>query len=73
MAPNARGHFPLASLGVELGIWQGKYEHIELPWLRWWDWEGNLLLTGDERAEREAQRAERLAAPLRALGIQPEV
>jgi cell shape-determining protein MreC len=26
--------------------------------LRWWDEGGNLLLTGDERAEVERQRAE---------------
>ena len=45
-------------MGVELGIWQGLYQNAELPWLRWWDAEGNLLLTGDERAEIEKQRAE---------------
>jgi hypothetical protein len=42
-----------------------------LPWLRWWDSQGNLLLTGDERAEREQQRAQRLAAKLRELGVDP--
>ena len=55
--------------------------------MRWCDREGNLLLTGDEqaeqerqraehereRAEQEYQRAERLAAFLRAQGINPEV
>jgi hypothetical protein len=59
-------------LGVELGIWQGQYQNVTLPWLRWWDSQGNLLLTGDERAEQERQRAERLAAQLRALGVEPE-
>ena len=43
-----------------------------LPWLRWWDDVGNLLLTGEERAEQEKQRAERMAAKLRELGIDPE-
>lgn len=43
---------------VELGIWQGRYQEAELPWLRWWDLEGNLLLTGAERAKLERQRAE---------------
>ena len=51
---------------------------MELPWLRWWDGGGNLLSTGDERAEREKQRAEqekqradRLAERLRQMGIDP--
>jgi len=52
-------------MGVELGIWQGEYQNMELPWLRWWDLQGNLLLTGEERAEQERQRNERLIAQLR--------
>ncbi|NEO28582.1 MAG: Uma2 family endonuclease [Kamptonema sp. SIO4C4] len=56
---NERGHFPIEELGVELGLWQGRYQNVELPWLRWWDREGNLLLTGEERAEQEQARAER--------------
>ncbi len=49
---NERGHYPINSLGVELGIWQGEYQNVTLPWLRWWDLQGNLLLTGEERAEK---------------------
>jgi Uma2 family endonuclease len=71
--PNDRGHYAIDALGVELGIWQGRYQNLELPWLRWWDAEGNLLLTGAERAEREYQRAESLLAQLRAAGIEPQV
>jgi Uma2 family endonuclease len=56
--PNERGHYLIPSLGVELGIWQGEYMNQNLPWLRWWDREGNLLLSGDERAEREQRRAD---------------
>jgi hypothetical protein len=44
-------------MGVELGIWRGHYENLNLPWLRWWDAEGNLLTTGEERAEIEGDRA----------------
>ena len=55
---NERGHYPIVSLGVELGIWLGVYQNMELPWLRWWDLQGNLLLSGEERAEQESQRAE---------------
>ncbi len=57
--PNERGHYPIPPLGVELGIWQGEYMNQDLPWLRWWDGQGNLLLSGDERATTEQQRADR--------------
>lgn len=84
--PNQRGHYPIDGLGVELGIWQGDYMNQTLPWLRWWDSQGNLLLTGEERAEIEKQRAEQanqraevekqradlLAAKLRELGVNPD-
>ena len=56
--PNERGHFSIHPMGVELGIWQGAYLNQMLPWLRWWDSQGNLLPNGDERAELEKQRAE---------------
>jgi Uma2 family endonuclease len=56
--PNTRGHYPIPPLGVELGIWQGQVDNQTLPWLRWWDSNGNLLLTGEERAEVEKQRAD---------------
>ncbi|MBW4552762.1 MAG: Uma2 family endonuclease [Aphanocapsa sp. GSE-SYN-MK-11-07L] len=58
-SPNDRGHYPIAPLGVELGIWQGRFGNQILPWLRWWDSAGVLLPTGNERAEQERQRAER--------------
>ena len=58
VAANERGHYPIEPLGVELGIWQGRYQNVELPWLRWWDSAGNLLLTGFERAQQEQQIAE---------------
>lgn len=66
-------------MGVELGIWQGRYDEMELPWLRWWDNRGNLLLTGEERSQllasqlaQEQQRAERLAERLRQMGVNPD-
>ncbi|MBD2255094.1 Uma2 family endonuclease [Nostoc parmelioides FACHB-3921] len=72
IAANERGHYLINPLGVELGIWQGQYQNMELPWLRWWDLQGNLLLTGEERAEQERQRNERLIAQLRSLGVEPD-
>jgi Uma2 family endonuclease len=85
MTLNERGHYAISPMDVELGIWHGTYQNLELPWLRWWDSQGNLLLTGEERAqqaeqqaeqerqraEQERQRAERLAAYLRSQGIDP--
>ena len=80
VAANERGHYPIEPLGVELGIWQGRYQNVELPWLRWWDSAGNLLLSGAERADREQERAqqaedqlEQLRAQLRSAGIEPQL
>jgi len=67
--------------GVELSLrlWQGKFEDREDSWLRWYTRDGQILLTGTERAEQERQRAEhaqqqveRLVARLRELGIEPD-
>lgn len=72
---NQRGHYPIPPLGVELGIWQGHYKYATLPWLRWWDGQGNLLLTGEERAEQErlrAQQAESLVEQERLRAQQAE-
>jgi Uma2 family endonuclease len=55
---------PGMNLGLEL--WQGQYQGLEATWLRWLDEAGNILLTGSERADK-------LAAQLSALGIEPEV
>lgn len=72
MQPNERGHFPIEELGVELGIWQGPYRNMELPWLRWWDANGNLLPTSEERAATTEAKLLRLAERLRALGVDPD-
>ncbi|NET55304.1 MAG: Uma2 family endonuclease [Symploca sp. SIO2E6] len=54
MTPNERGHYLIDSMGVELGLWEGPLlNNPEQPWLRWWDLDGNLLLTGDEKAQQE--------------------
>jgi Uma2 family endonuclease len=58
VAPNARDHYPVEPLGLELGVWIGRFQDIEQPWLRWWDDQGKLLLTGDEAAEAERRGAE---------------
>jgi len=55
---NERGHYPIPHLGVELGLWQGSYQNQTQMWLRWWDLDGNLLLTGHEQAGLEKLRVE---------------
>ena len=71
LEPNDRGHYPIAPLGVELGLWQGNYQNQNQLWLRWWDRDGNLLLTGWEQTElerlhvdRERDRADRAESEL---------
>jgi Uma2 family endonuclease len=86
ISPNKRDHYLIEPLGTELGIWHGRVDNHNLPWLRWWDSNGDLLLTGEERAEAakhhadteqqqanaEKQRADRLTAKLREMGIDPQ-
>lgn len=62
----------LSEVGLGLTLWSGTYEDREDQWLRWCYQDGTLVPTGSERAARAEARAERLAAQLRALGIEPE-
>ncbi len=99
MTPNPHGRYTIPEMQVELGLWQGHYQGMTLPWMRWWDLENNMLLTGAEgmviaqaekltaqlktqeaqeaqaQAQAQAQtaqaQADRLAAKLRELGIDP--
>jgi Uma2 family endonuclease len=63
----------LEDIGLGLTLWHGTFEMREGEWLRWCNVEGDVLLTGAELAARERERVERLAAQLRALGIEPEL
>ncbi|HLP90022.1 MAG TPA: Uma2 family endonuclease [Nostocaceae cyanobacterium] len=62
----------IPEINLYLGVWLGTRLNNTRKWLRWWDEQGNLLLWGSELVEQERQRAERLAAQLRAAGIEPE-
>jgi Uma2 family endonuclease len=70
----------LEKVGLGLTLWQGEFEGVSETWLRWCNRDNQVIPTGKERAETERQRAEtaeeraeRLAAQLRALGIDPEM
>ncbi len=65
-------------VGLGLRTWEGTYAGHHATWLRWCDERGNVIPTGQERAEQERQRAEQVrrerevfAAKLRELGIDP--
>lgn len=69
----------MEQVGLGLKLWRGVYEGAEDQWLRWFDAEGLLIPTGAElaeqerrKADQERERAERLAARLRELGIDPD-
>ncbi|MDX2256898.1 MAG: Uma2 family endonuclease [Pseudanabaenaceae cyanobacterium bins.39] len=69
MQPNDRGHLEITPMGVELGL---KVDR-GVPWLRWWDNAGNLLLTGDERAamaEAIAAQQKEIAEQQTAIALQ---
>lgn len=51
--------FWLEDLQVGLGLWQGEYQGITRPWLRWFDADGNWLSTPEEKERRRADDAER--------------
>lgn len=72
-SPNEQNRFWIPEMQLFLGVWQGNRENRNSFWLRWWDEQGNLLLWGSEIVEQERQRVERLAAQLRAAGIEPEL
>lgn len=63
----------LDDVGLGLTIWHGVYEDMKRDWLRWCTKAGALIPTGAERADQEKQRADRLAAKLRELGVDPNL
>ncbi|BAY08292.1 Uma2 family endonuclease [Calothrix sp. NIES-2098] len=64
LEPNPQGHLWSQQLNLYLGIHEGL--------LRFFTPSGQLVPTPEEVAEQETQRAERLAAKLRELNIDPE-
>jgi Uma2 family endonuclease len=72
-------HYVSEKLNLALVRWSGDYEGVEAVWLRWVTLDGKLLPTKSERLrqaedrEEQAQaQAEKLAAKLREMGINPD-
>ena len=68
--------FWIPELELGIGLWSGSYQDCQRLWLRWYDADGNWILTPEER-ERQAKesaiaKAERLAQRLREMGINPD-
>jgi hypothetical protein len=57
---------------ARIDAWEGAYEGARDTWLRWCYEDGTVIPTSAEYAEQEHQRAERLLAQLRALGVDPQ-
>lgn len=50
----------IPALELGLALWQGEYEGVTRQWLRWYDQEGNWILTDTEQARARAEQAEAL-------------
>ncbi len=77
--PDSRGEYRSDLLDLRLVRAEGRFQGVGGTWLRWARPDGTILRTGEETADAERQRAEterlradRLAAKLRAAGIEPE-
>jgi hypothetical protein len=47
--PNNQNFYYLPDVELYLGLWTGYYEKATTIWLRWYDWNFNLILTPLER------------------------
>jgi Uma2 family endonuclease len=63
----------MPEIGLGIGCEPANYDGLTREWLYWYDENDRRYPTPYERAKLESQRADRLAAQLRALGIEPEV
>ncbi len=72
--PNDAGRYPVPSMNLELGTWEGVYV-FPAVWLRWFSPDGTLVPTGTERAakaEGKTAEAEAKAAEAEAKAAEAE-
>ncbi len=56
--PNDKGWLLCEQLGLWLGTWQGKFQEKQEVYLRFYDKDGNLVLSAEERAAMEHRHAD---------------
>lgn len=61
---DSRGDFPVAPMGLRLGVRSTKYWGFDQRFVRWIDTDGNSLPTGSERADAAARRIQALEQEL---------
>jgi Uma2 family endonuclease len=57
----ADGRVWIPELGIGLRLWQGSYDDVMEDWLRWYDANGNWILTEAEQERRQANQARQRA------------
>lgn len=62
----------MPEIGLAIGRASGTFESWQREWLYWYDEDANRYPTPEEIAQRERQRADRLAQLLREQGIDPD-
>jgi Uma2 family endonuclease len=62
----------MPEIGLGIGSERANYDDLTREWLYWYAENNRRYPTPDEQIEQERQRADRLAAKLRALGIDPD-
>ncbi|MGB3694937.1 MAG: Uma2 family endonuclease [Spirulinaceae cyanobacterium] len=74
-----QGRWAIPELELCLGLWQGAYKGLNRLWLRWFTLEGALIQepteianTATQQVAEAQEKAEKLAAKLQELGIDPE-
>ncbi len=61
LTPNAKGRLWCAELSVWVGTWEGEFDRRSSTWPRFFDAQGNLVLTAEEAAVQRADEAEAAA------------
>jgi Uma2 family endonuclease len=62
----------MPEIGLRIGYERGNYGGVTREWLYWYDEQGKLYATPNERIQQEVDRSNKLANKLRQLGIDPD-